>query len=178
MVAEGSFREDLLFRLNLVSLELPPLRERAKDVLILAEAFSRRYAREYEQPARTLHPATVSAFLRYAWPGNVRELENLIHRQYLVSDEAVIHIEDPSITLNRRRQERHTTQGPPDNFKAAKDRAIAHFEKAYLTHLLAKTDGNISFAAVLSGKERSALGKMMKKYDISRSQFKRNSETR
>lgn len=177
MVAEGTFRADLLYRLNLASLELPPLRTRGEDVLLLAETFSLRYAEEYQQASRELHPGTISAFLQYHWPGNVRELENLIHRQYLVSDDAVIHIEDPMAPDNRRQHKRLTPHDTPDNFKAAKARAIAHFEKAYLTNLLTKTRGNISRAAALSGKERSALGKMMKKHGLTHSQFKHNTDS-
>lgn len=177
MVADGSFRKDLLFRLNLASLELPPLRERAEDVLLLTEAFNQRYAEEYQQEPRLLHSSTIASFLSYHWPGNVRELENLIHRQYLVSDEHVIRIEDPRVTENRRHTKRLKTNDMPDDFQSAKARAIAHFEKSYLTNLLTKTSGNISRAAMLSGKERSALGKMMKKHGLNRTQFKHSSET-
>lgn len=177
MVAEGSFRSDLLFRLNLVTLELPPLRERAEDIRLLAEVFIQRYAEEYRQEPRRLHAETLSAFLRYSWPGNVRELENLIHRQYLVSDDPVIHIADPRAPEDRRHCERPAVQDCANDFQTAKARVIAHFEKAYLTSLLTRTGGNISRAALLSGKERSALGKLMKKYGLDRSQFKRSRKT-
>jgi DNA-binding NtrC family response regulator len=175
MVNKGLFREDLFFRLNLVSLEMPALRERDNDVLLLAERFIARYEQAYQQPMRTLHPDTVAAFLRYCWPGNVRELENLIHRQFIVSDEPVIRlgINELVAVKDRRKADRSINQPAPDTFQAAKSRAIAQFEKSYLASLLNKTEGNVSLAAVLSGKERSALGKLMKKYGLARAKFKR-----
>jgi DNA-binding NtrC family response regulator len=172
MVAEGSFRKDLLFRLNLTTLQLPPLRDRGKDVLLLAESFNQRYAEEYQQPLRILHPKTITTFLNYHWPGNIRELENLIHRQYLTSDDSVIHIENMSLMANQQQYSQHHVHDLHDDFKTAKARAIDHFEKSYLTNLLHKTGGNISRAAMLSGKERSALGKMMKKHGLNRAEFK------
>ncbi len=173
MVAEGAFRQDLLFRLNMVGVELPPLRERSNDVLLLAEKFIARYAEEYDVPPRQLHPDTAAAFLRYHWPGNVRELENLIHREFLMSEEAFISIHNPGRPQDRRKSERGHTASATGQFQVAKTRAIAQFEKSYLASLLAKADGNVSLAARLSGKERSALGKLMKKYGLDREQFKR-----
>jgi len=174
MVARGQFREDLLFRLNLVCLNLPPLRERGQDVLLLAEKFIARFAQEYQQRPRALAPDAVTAFLQHSWPGNVRELENLIHRQFLISDEPVIRFAGDGTPLQERRKaQRQPSASAANNFQAAKARAIAQFEKSYLASLLRQTDGNVSLAADLSGKERSALGKLIKKYGLARSEFKR-----
>ena len=175
MVDNGLFREDLFFRLNLVCLQLPPLRERGDDVLYLAENFIVRFAREYQQAPRLLHRDSISAFLRYSWPGNVRELENLIHRQFLVSDEPFIKftLDEFQAAHDRRKAERIPSQITLGDFQTAKARAIAQFERSYLASLLIQTQGNVSLAADLSGKERSALGKLMKKYGLARSEFRR-----
>lgn len=175
MVNKGLFREDLLFRLNLVCLELPPLRERGDDVLYLAENFIARFAQEYQQAPRSLHPDNISAFLRYSWPGNVRELENLIHRQFLVSDDPLIRfsLDELKPVYDRRKAERSLSRITLGDFQTAKARAIAQFEKSYLSSLLSETHGNVSLAADLSGKERSALGKLIKKYGLARTEFKR-----
>jgi len=175
MANQGLFREDLLFRLNLVCLELPPLRQRGDDVLLLAETFITRYAQEYRQVPRPLHPDAVAAFLHHSWPGNVRELENLIHRQFLVSDEPLIrlHADQLDLVQERRKDDRSAVPSLLDNFQTAKARAIAQFEKSYLASLLSQTQGNVSLAADLSGKERSALGKLIKKHGLARGEFKR-----
>lgn len=175
MVDQGLFREDLLFRLNLVCLQLPPLRERGDDVLCLAENFMMRFAQEYQQAPRLLHPDNISAFLRYSWPGNVRELENLIHRQFLVSDEPLIRFtfDEFQPAHDRRKAERAPSQITLGDFQTAKARAIAQFERSYLSSLLSQTQGNVSLAADLSGKERSALGKLIKKYGLTKTEFRR-----
>lgn len=175
MADQGLFREDLLFRLNVVCLELPPLRQRGDDVLLIAEAFIARYAQEYRQVPRPLHPDAVAAFLHHSWPGNVRELENLIHRQFLVSDEPLIrlHADQLDLVQERRKDDRSAVPSLLDNFQTAKARAIAQFEKSYLASLLSQTQGNVSLAADLSGKERSALGKLIKKHGLARDEFKR-----
>ncbi len=175
LVSKGQFREDLLFRLNLVCLELPSLHARGEDVLLLAETFIARYALEYRQAARSLHPETAAVFLQYHWPGNVRELENLIHRQFLISDEPVIRLSLRQLSAGqeRRKAERAAVPATLGKFQAAKGRAIAQFEKSYLASLLSQTQGNVSLAADLSGKERSALGKLLKKYGLARTEFKR-----
>ena len=175
MANQGLFREDLLFRLNLVCLELPPLRQRGDDVLLLAETFITRYAQEYRQVPRPLHPVAVAACVHHSWPGNVRELENLIHRQFLVSDEPLIrlHADQLDLVQERRKDDRSAVPSLLDNFQTAKARAIAQFEKSYLASLLSQTQGNVSLAADLSGKERSALGKLIKKHGLARGEFKR-----
>lgn len=141
--------------------------ERGDDVLHLAENFIARFAQEYQQAPRSLHPDNISAFLRYSWPGNVRELENLIHRQFLVSDDPLIRfsLDELKPVYDRRKAERSPSRITLGDFQTAKARAIAQFEKSYLSSLLSETHGNVSLAADLSGKERSALGKLIKNTD-------------
>ena len=158
IVANGMFRQDLLFRLNVLPLTLPPLRERGDDVATLAEVFLRRFSHQYGQPQKTLDAESISFLASHAWPGNVRELENLIHRQVLLSDSPVIRLVP----------DRDNRSGAESTFREAKAQAIAEFERRYVKALLARTHGNISLAARLSGKERSRLCKMVKKYGLER----------
>jgi len=167
---KGVFRHDLLYRLNVLALRLPPLREREGDAVLLTRSFLQRLSKQYQKPIRALHPETVAFLRTYHWPGNVRELENLIQREFLLSDGPLIHL---GATAGPSRSE--AAGGPPaikqltaTAFKQAKARAIAEFERAYIVELLARTDGNISLAARVSGKERSRLGKMVKKYGLRR----------
>jgi DNA-binding NtrC family response regulator len=89
-VAEGHFREDLFFRLNVVSIHLPPLRERREEIPILTEYFLKKYSVQYNKPFTTVSPETMRLFTEYDWPGNVRELENLIKRTVVLGTEAPI----------------------------------------------------------------------------------------
>jgi DNA-binding NtrC family response regulator len=173
LARDGRFRQDLLFRLNVLSIALPPLRERQRDALLLAGVFLKRFERQYDRPPKRLDPEAISRLLAYSWPGNVRELENLLHREFLMGD-------GPAIRLHAlaRPDERASAPAPGTpprlteaTFQDAKASAIAHFERAYIVELLARTHGNISQAARISGKERSRLGKMVKKYGLQRASF-------
>ena len=169
MVRRGEYRQDLLFRLDLLTIDLPPLRDRNGDARRLAELFVSRFNQQYGT-AKTLHPDTVGFLDRHAWPGNVRELENAIHREFLLGD-------GPRVRVTHARGEEGGVARPsPDalttlDFRAAKARTIAEFERAYLVELLGRTKGNLSQAAKVAGKERSRLGKLVKKYGLTRRHF-------
>lgn len=173
------FRQDLLFRLNVLAIDLPPLRERHADVVLLAEAFLQRLAGQYRRPPKRLHPNAVSRLLDYAWPGNVRELENLIHREFLMTDGEVIDLRSLDLMGAHQRHARDAAfkRLTAARFQEAKATAIAHFERNYLAELLLRTHGNISQAARISGKERSRLGKLVKKYGLERMAFARDGAT-
>jgi|KBSSwiStaDraftv2_1062776.scaffolds.fasta_scaffold05606_4 DNA-binding NtrC family response regulator len=165
LAARGQYRSDLAFRLRVLSLELPPLRARPGDAGLLAESFSRRFCAQYGRPPRPLSEVARRSLEGYSWPGNVRELENMIHREVLL-------IDGPEITLG----ELDAAVGVPASenrdavprFGVAKARAIREFERAYLSDLLRRTQGNISLAARLAGKDRSRLGKLVKKHGLER----------
>jgi len=170
MVADaGTFRTDLLYRLNAFKLDLPPLRLRGDDIVLLAETFVAQFCREYGKPLQVLGPATIDFLLQQSWPGNVRQLENLIRRAVFLCDDTVIGVQHATATLGER-------VGEPrrPSFREAKAQAIAHFERAYLAELLARTGGNITLAARLSGKERSRFTKLVKKHGLDRSAFTGN----
>jgi len=167
-IREGRFRADLYYRLKLVSIDLPPLRAREGDVWLLAEHFVRTCAERYSTSARKLHRSAVDWFGRYSWPGNVRELENLIHSEFLLSDSDEIRIAAPD-GAGATRETRPTTSYADNELPAyagAKARALEEFDRGYLAQLLAHTEGNITRASKVAGKERRALGKMIKRYNI------------
>jgi DNA-binding NtrC family response regulator len=170
LAARGEYRDDLLFRLNVLALELPPLREREDDVVLLARTFLTRLARQHSRPTPALHSRTLAFLRSHAWPGNVRELENLIYREFLLSEGPVLDIRAAASGAGERRT---ALQRPASDrndaltavkFRVAKARAVESFERAYLTELLGRTQGNITLAARLAGKERSRFSKLIRKY--------------
>lgn len=171
LVDRGIFRRDLYFRLNIAPLHLPPLRERSDDVLLLAEHFMQRYRRTYRQPERLLDRRSVLWLARQPWPGNVRELENLLHRQFVLTEgPVVVPALNSAIHERRRNPSNRLYSSLPTtiNFRQAKAAAISEFERRYLEWLLTETKGNISAAARRAGKERRALGKLLKKHGLRR----------
>jgi DNA-binding NtrC family response regulator len=164
------FRGDLFYRLSVLRLRMPALRERDNDVLELAQAFLGRLNHQYHAaPAKQLHPEFIEFIRHYAWPGNVRELENLIQREFFMSspEENWLRLapetEVPAIPADE------PTTGMP--FKTAKAHAIAEFELRYVSRLLEKTSGNITHAARLAGQDRSAFNKLVLKHGISHGDF-------
>ena len=175
LVENGEFRKDLFYRLNILGIKLPPLRDRGGDILLLAEHFIRQYKDRYRQPEKELHPRTLEGLQRYDWPGNVRELENLLHREFLLADGKYIRIEQfESLTGERRRNcsDRRYRNLFTKTLHTAKSNLIKDFERQYLASTLNRANGNISEAARLAGKERRTFTKLLEKYSIYRRQFK------
>ena len=159
-------------------MRLPPLRERQGDPQLLAEHFVRVVCQRYRCSERALHPATIPLLNAYHWPGNVRELESVIQRQVLLNDTPVIHFDCLQSAAEGQREHAALAGKLTDaRFQDAKARAVADFERAYITELLSRTQGNISQAARVSGKERSRLGKLVKKYGLERIAFLRDSQS-
>ena len=174
LVKAGTFRQDLLYRLAIMSLTVPPLRERPADVLPLARHFVRRFARQYNRPEMPIDAPAAELLARHPWPGNVRELENLIHREFLMAETPSLHIHGSALGLD-------ASFVPPAapmsrvafelGFRRAKAAVVAEFERAFLARALAETGGNVSRAARIVGKERRAFGKLLKKHGIDRAQY-------
>ncbi len=162
LVKEGSFREDLYYRLNVVSLRMPPLRERSDDIELIAEALLNRFSQQYDHEKKTIHPKSLRWLRHQRWEGNVRELENFLLRQILLTDQRRLTFHNPETETSDSKAD------PPwtFSFKEAKAAVVTQFECDYLTRLLDETDGNVSQAARLAGKERRALGKLIKKHKI------------
>jgi DNA-binding NtrC family response regulator len=173
LVEQECFRLDLLFRLKVMQLALPPLRERTGDAALLAAHFIRACSAKFGRGEKTLHWETVAWFDKYHWPGNIRELENLICREYLLADGAVIRIPPPAHLAPERRSAADRRRGDLTctHFNKAKMQAIAKFEQCYLAEAMVKAQGNITKAARLAGKDRRAFGKLLKKHSMDKSTY-------
>jgi len=176
LAQERKFRQDLLYRLNVLTLHLPPLRERGADALELAREVLARLIHQYRTGARRIHAEGMEFIRRYHWPGNVRELENVIHREFLMSDEEELRFSDTRAALLHEpldasdlipvREHEIDDHGALQPFKRAKADAMADFEREYVRRMLACAGGNISQAARMSQQERSAFGKLVRKYRL------------
>lgn len=170
-VANGRFREDLYYRLQLYPLCIPPLRDRHEDVVTLARHFLSHYADQYGGTPRRFTPEAVSWMRDYAWPGNVRELENAVHRACILRSCGSIGAQDLTVEATAAPAQPANEEPEPESFSQAKQRALERFERDYLEHVLARAGGNVSHAARIAGKERRALGKLLKKHGIERGRF-------
>jgi DNA-binding NtrC family response regulator len=160
-VKKGMFREDLYYRLNVVMIRVPPLRERREDVRPLALTFLARYRRELARDVTEIAPEAMAALERWSWPGNVRELENVIERALVLGRGARIEVDD----LPDKLQETPPTPrtGAIDGYMAARQRALDEFERTYVEDLLERAGGNISEAARLAGLDRSNFKRILKR---------------
>lgn len=169
-VDAGNFRQDLWFRLNVLWLNLPALADRPGDINLLAEYFFKKFSDHYDKSIQRFDPCALTWMNTYSWPGNVRELENLVHRAVLTSDGPVIdisHLMRGASTADTASNNRYTAM-TAISFNDAKCKVIAEFEKQYLGRLMNEAQGNVTRAARIAGKERRALGKLLKKYGIVR----------
>jgi DNA-binding NtrC family response regulator len=163
LVREHSFREDLYYRLNIVSMRLPTLSERHEDIMLLAMHFLKRAAGEYHSPAHKFSRDAVQKLISYKWPGNVRELENIVRQAVVMCEWDVIRASQLQISL----WPLAATNAPvKESFKAAKARMIESFERDYLNEILSACDGNISKAAREAKKDRRAFFALLKKYGM------------
>lgn len=157
-----SFREDLYYRLNVVSLELPALRDRREDIVLLANHFLKVAGKEYNRAVSRFSSEALACMLAYDWPGNVRELENMVRQAIVLNDKSVIQVDDLKIFASSK----PSTPAPKESFKSAKRRVVETFERAYLEELLAASGGNISQAAREAKKNRRAFFALLKKYNL------------
>lgn len=164
-VAAGTLRRDLYYRLNVVPIVLPPLRERASDILLLAHHFLETFAVKFNSPARSFSPEAERKLLLYKWPGNVRELEHVIERVVVLATQRVIHENQIAFPGD----DDHLTRL---SFKELKSNVIAEFETKYITNLLIAYRGNISKAAQAAKKERRTFWELIRKHDIKVDDFK------
>jgi two-component system, NtrC family, response regulator GlrR len=160
-LASGRFRKDLYYRLNVLSLKLPPLRQRAEDIVLLARHFLSKYTAKFRTSVREFSTDALQKLVCYSWPGNVRELENVIQRAVVLADQAVLRADH--ICLGDAGEGRPE----PQNFQQLKAKAIDQFEAAYIRRLLLIHDGNITRAAAGAGKDRRAFWELMRKHRIS-----------
>jgi DNA-binding NtrC family response regulator len=154
-VAEGRFREDLLFRLNTVEVHLPPLRERREDIPLLAMHFLRRQAAQYRKTLTGFDADAMQAMLSYPWPGNVRELEHTVERAVLLASGPSIGAED--LTLRSR---------APAGSVSLEEMSLEDAERLLIRKALARYNGNVSHAAEALGLSRSALYRRLERYGL------------
>jgi DNA-binding NtrC family response regulator len=179
LVCQNEFRADLFYRLSVLSVQLPPLRERPEDVLPLTHHFMLRFAPPGRPPLR-LGAEAKDALLAYRWPGNVRELENAVLRAVSLAEGATIRAVDLGLPIIQptpspgalRASVRAPASAGPDEidlnrpFGELKREVLSAFERAYLTRLMEACRGNVSRAARRSRKERRDLGRLLKKHRL------------
>jgi DNA-binding NtrC family response regulator len=171
LVGSGAFRADLYFRLCVLSVSLPPLRERREDILPLANHFLAKHARRH-RPVTSVTPRAGSLLTAYHWPGNVRQLEYVILRAAQLASDTCVHCRDIELPdLPAGAAPPHDSE--PSSFSEMKRRTIEAFERQYLTRLMERCRGNVTQAARLAQKERRDMGKLLKKYQIQPKTFLR-----
>jgi len=156
MVEEGTFRQDLLYRINTVEIKLPPLRDRKEDIGMLTDHFIEIYCRKYRKPDKKLGAGTLKKLKSYHWPGNIRELQHAIERAIIMSDESVLLPED--FLLSSRNNETATPK--EDSFN------LEEVEKSVVQMAITKHAGNISKAAKELGLTRAALYRRLEKHGL------------
>jgi len=158
-VEEGTFREDLFYRLNVYPIYLPPLREREADVLLLADYFLEKYAEEYNKGIKRISTPSIEALTQYHWPGNVRELENCMERAVLLCDDQVIHSYHLPPTLQ-------TANETGTQQIQTLDEAVERFERELLVDALKSSRGNMRKAAMALKTTERVFGYKVKKYQV------------
>jgi two-component system response regulator GlrR len=164
-LSEGVLRRDLYYRLNIIPLNLPPLRERREDIILLARHFLAKYNDEFDKKVADFSPDAAQALVHYAWPGNVRELEHVVERAVALCERGLVGgcdvvLPEPEKPLGR------------ESFRQLKAKAVAQFEKTYIQELLSACDGNITRAAQMAFKNRRAFWQLIRKYQINVRAFK------
>jgi two-component system NtrC family response regulator len=157
LAASGKFREDLYFRLAVVVVKIPPLRERGNDILLLAKAFLHRYGLEHAKPGLTFAPDALRALTLYRWPGSVRELQNRVQRAVIMTDGKRVTAKDLELADA-------LSAFPPQTLKEARESV----EREMVTDALRRHRGKITSAAVELGVSRPTLYELMEKFGISR----------
>ncbi|MGH7492787.1 MAG: sigma-54-dependent transcriptional regulator [bacterium] len=156
LVAQKKFRQDLLYRINTVEIQLPPLRERVEDIPQLVDHFLQSYSKKYQKPLKRVNAATFKKLEKYAWPGNVRELQHAIERAVILGEEQVLHPGDFLLLPAEAKEEGLVF----DNYN------LEEVEKAVIRRTISKHGGNISQAARELGLTRTSLYRRLEKYGL------------
>lgn len=153
MVQSGLFREDLLYRINTIHIELPPLRERGRDIILLAEFFLKKYAAKYNKPSLKINQQAIERLLNYPWPGNIRELQHTIEKAVILCESDIIKTDDLYL-----RQLNHFSGNQPFS-------TLQEMESRMIQQALDKNNGNFTAAAEQLGITRQTLYNRIKKAD-------------
>jgi DNA-binding NtrC family response regulator len=155
MIAENLFREDLLYRINTIQIEIPPLRERGEDIILLAENFLRIYGRKYDKPSLKLNSPVSEKLLQYHWPGNVRELQHTIEKAVILSESSIITEKDLFFNM-----------GNMASHSVAELFNLEEIEKITIRNAIEKCRGNLTSASELLGISRKTLYNKIEKYGL------------
>jgi len=164
LVAEGKFREDLYYRIHVVPIFLPPLRERPEDIAVLASHFLQRFSREMDKDIQGFAPEALQRLMMYEWPGNVRELANAVERAVVLATNCVITVD----LLFLGKKEPPTSRAELVPLREAREK----FEKSYLVQVLTMVKGNVSRAAELARKDRAEFYRLLRKHALDPGVFK------
>ncbi len=164
-IARNGFREDLYYRLNVITIPLPPLRDRPGDIPLLTHHFLRQFSRQYLRPAKWLTPDVLAHFVTYSWPGNIRELQNVIQHAVLLAETDAIHLSDLPESLQGRAPEALS-------FRLVRAQHAEAVERPFLTDLLRKHKGNVSEAAADAGMTRKMIYRLARKLGIDPAQYR------
>lgn len=159
MVQEGKFRHDLYHRLNVINIQVPPLRERLEDIPLLTEALIKRFAKKYNRKISGFDPASLQVLNSYHWPGNVRELSNIIERTVALSDNEVLHLTEIPVSV--------AAPGQVSADQIDSDHpTLAELEKRYIFKLLKANNDNRERTAAILGVNKSTLWRKLKEYSV------------
>ncbi len=153
LIADGLFREDLLYRLNTIHVEVPPLRDRGKDILVLTEYFITKFTSRYNKPPMRISQSAAEKLLGYSWPGNIRELQHTIEKAVIMNEGPVL---KPDVFFFK----------PISATRYNKDMTLDEMEKSLISGVLQKAEGNLSLAAQRLGVTRQTLYNKIKKYGL------------
>lgn len=171
-IAAKQFREDLFYRLNVVNLHMPPLRDRREDIPLLSHYFLKRYNTEFERDKKGFSPELIQLFLEARWEGNVRELANLVKRGVVLAPEDTIRPEDIGWSSGGTSSECPGDRYLEMEYRVAKQKTLEDFHNRYFENLLHQAEGNVTRAAQICGLERQHLQQILRKYDISAERFR------
>lgn len=164
-VENGKMRQDLFYRLNVISITLPPLRERREDIPLLCRYFVAKYSAEFNKELTGIAPDALHLLMAYNWPGNVRQLQHIIERAIVMSDGLLLKTSNLEVPTSQELDR-------CESLREAKAKEIARFEKNYIQGLLSVCNGNITRAAEVAQKNRRAFWQLIQKHQIDVSRFK------
>ena len=181
MIGEGDFREDLYYRINVVRIDLPPLRDRDGDIDLLLERLVARYAKETGRPVQGVDSEALEVLRHYRWPGNVRELQNLVRRGIALTRGDRITIDDlpESIVISAGATPHGSGDGgrggedSEPGFFEQRERRVAAFERDYISRLLERSKGDVTAAAKEARLPRGTLYRLMKNHGIRASAYRK-----
>jgi DNA-binding NtrC family response regulator len=165
-IGKGRFREDLFYRINVISIPLPPLRERKDDIPLLANHFMRHFSKGNKIEVTAISKKAMALMERYHWPGNVRELQNVMERAVSLTDSEIIMPEDLPEQIRLVQEPDPFVSRAGSNFRKVKREWTDSFEKRYLSNLLKRHKGNISKAALEVGVNRKTIHRLLKRHRL------------